>query len=89
MLPHKLDGALIPDDLRAIAAYVDEHRTLRTPFDIVCEGRTPGDDRERAAALVRPWQEAGATWWTEEMWEEPNSLDAVTARIRQGPPCTN
>ncbi|MCA1670090.1 MAG: LLM class flavin-dependent oxidoreductase, partial [Thermomicrobia bacterium] len=56
------------------------------PFDIVMEGRTPGDEPERAAAIVRPFAEAGATWWTEAMWEAPNGPDELRARIRQGPP---
>ncbi|MFI5273211.1 MAG: LLM class flavin-dependent oxidoreductase [Ktedonobacterales bacterium] len=90
VLPGKLNpdgtpGEMTPDDLRALAAYVAERRTnAAAPFDIVTEGQTPGDDAERARALVRPWAEAGATWWNEAMWgaETP----AVRARIRQGPP---
>jgi hypothetical protein len=69
-----------------MARYITSHRTLTTPFDIVMEGRTPGDDPVAAAAQVRPWAEAGATWWMEAMWEAPNTLDDLRTRIHQGPP---
>ena len=91
LLPNKLNadgtqGEITPDDIRQMAAYVATHRTLTTPFDIVMEGRTPGDDPEKAAAQVRPWAEAGATWWLEAMWEAPNMTDDLRTRIDQGPP---
>ena len=78
-----------PDELRAMKAFVDAHRTETTPFDIIMEGETPGDDPAQAAAIVREWAEAGATWWIESRWDEPRSLDglkAVHKRIQQGPP---
>ena len=75
-----------PDDIRAMRAYVQEHRTATTPFDIIFEGRTPGDDRTAAVAQVQPYIDAGITWWLEAMWTEPNSLADQHTRIRQGPP---
>ncbi|HTP06993.1 MAG TPA: LLM class flavin-dependent oxidoreductase, partial [Anaerolineae bacterium] len=68
---------------------VDAHRTATTPFDIVVEGKTPGADPDRAADTVRAWAEAGATWWIEAMWGDPDQpvdLKAVQQRIQQGPP---
>jgi hypothetical protein len=76
--------ATTPDDIRAMRVFVDEHRTLTTPFDIVMEGETPGDDPEKAASIVQPWAEAGATWWIEAKWGAPD--DPVRTRIQQGPP---
>jgi alkanesulfonate monooxygenase SsuD/methylene tetrahydromethanopterin reductase-like flavin-dependent oxidoreductase (luciferase family) len=78
-----------PEHIRAIKAYVEEHRTLTSPFDIVMEGETPGDDPEKAAAIIKGWADAGATWWIESRWELPRDasiLQAVRERIRQGPP---
>ena len=66
-------------------AWIDENRTETTPFDIVVEGTTPGDDPQKAAEKVQPWIEAGATWWLEAMWEQPE-VDLVKERILQGPP---
>ena len=42
--------------------YVEVNRKLDGIFDIVREGVTSGDDRERAASVVRPFAEAGITW---------------------------
>lgn len=91
LLPNKLDAEgkqaeLTPADIREMAAYCAAHRDQATPFDIVAEGRTPGEDPEQAATIVRPFAEAGATWWTEAMWEAPNGPDELRVRIRQGPP---
>ena len=66
--------------------YIEEHRTLDTSFDLVWEGKTPGEDRVKAAAIVRQWEEAGATWWLEAMWESDVTIDDVRRRIEQGPP---
>ncbi len=91
LLPAKLDANgsfadVTPDDLRAMKTYIEERRTATTPFDIVYEGRTPGDDLAQAAEIVRPYAEAGATWWMEAMWEAPNTPADVRKRIQQGPP---
>lgn len=90
LLPAKLDadgthGKLTPDDIAAMRAWIAQHRTDDGPFDIVMEGKTPGNRPEEAAAIVRPWQEAGATWWLEAIWDAP-SLDPVLERLKQGPP---
>jgi hypothetical protein len=89
LLPNKINedgsrGDVTPADIRAMRDYIREHRAQTTPFDIVMEGRTPGDDQTHAT--VRAFAEAGATWWNEAMWEEPNTPEDVRARIRQGPP---
>ena len=77
------------DELHAMTAYVQAHRAETTPFDIVMEGTTPGDDRAKAADLVRPWAAAGATWWNEALWDVARDTDwqtLVRQRLRQGPP---
>jgi luciferase-like monooxygenase len=91
LLPNKLDqdgrlAEIAPADIQAMKTYIDEHRTSDIPFDIVWEGRTPGEDREKGTAIVRKWQEAGATWWLEAMWESDVTMDDVRERIEQGPP---
>jgi alkanesulfonate monooxygenase SsuD/methylene tetrahydromethanopterin reductase-like flavin-dependent oxidoreductase (luciferase family) len=85
LLPAKMTGEVTSDDIRAMKAFIDENRTETTPFDIVMEGKTPGDDPEKAASIVRPWAEAGVTWWIEAMWGA-KKLEEVLSRIRQGPP---
>lgn len=86
LLPNKLGGSkLTPDDIREMKAYIDEHRTTTTPFDIIVEGTTPGNNHAQSAAIVRPWTDAGATWWLEAPWST-SEHEVVLARIRQGPP---
>ncbi|HYN89892.1 MAG TPA: LLM class flavin-dependent oxidoreductase [Ardenticatenaceae bacterium] len=78
-----------PEDLRAMLTFVEEQRTLETPFDVVVEGETPGTDPAKAATIVLPFAEAGATWWLESVAATPykkGGLAGVRARIRQGPP---
>lgn len=72
-------------DLRTIRAFVAEHHTGSTPFDIIIEGETPGEDKQEATQIVRQWAEAGATWWLEATWEADTQAD-VLKRIRLGPP---
>jgi luciferase-like monooxygenase len=92
LLPNVLgdDGKhrkLTPKDIRAMQKYVRAHRTEQTPFDIVVDGETPGTDRKKAAAIIRRWADAGATWWNETMWSTSASdANRVLARIKQGPP---
>ena len=78
-----------PADMKDIRAFVMEQRALTTPFDVILEGETPGDNRERAVEIVRPWAEAGVTWWLESVWQTPETLGGVEgmrARVKQGPP---
>lgn len=79
-------GAMTPGDIAAMKAFIDAERAQAAPFDIVSEGETPGDDPEGAAAIVRPFAEAGATWWMETRWFGNNGPDEIRARLRQGPP---
>jgi alkanesulfonate monooxygenase SsuD/methylene tetrahydromethanopterin reductase-like flavin-dependent oxidoreductase (luciferase family) len=74
-----------PETIREIREYVWEHGK-GDDFDIVWEGETPGDDPEAAASIVRPYAEAGATWWIEAPWTPPNASEDLRRRIRQGPP---
>jgi len=52
------------------------------------EGRTPGNRPEKAIDILRPYAEAGATWWLEALWDEAN-LERVRERILQGPPSSS
>jgi hypothetical protein len=77
------DGRMKPEEIRTIKAYVDEHRQATTPFDILAGDSTLGKSRKRAREIVRPYIEAGATWWIEENWASEGKL---RAHVRQGPP---
>lgn len=80
------DPGVTPQVIRAMRGYVEENRDGDGPFDIVVEGETPGEKPEEAAEKVRPFEEAGATWWIESPWTPPNEPDDLRRRIAQGPP---
>ncbi len=79
---------LTPADIQAIAAYVARKRPAGErgrPFEIIAQGTTPPADREAAAAIVKPWAEAGATRWIEADWEDA-TVESLRERISAGPP---
>jgi alkanesulfonate monooxygenase SsuD/methylene tetrahydromethanopterin reductase-like flavin-dependent oxidoreductase (luciferase family) len=86
LLAYTTRGEVTPEDIRAMKEYVEENKEVDGTFDIVWEGVTPGDDLERAASMVRPFAEAGATWWIESPWSPPNEPEDLRHRIGQGPP---
>jgi alkanesulfonate monooxygenase SsuD/methylene tetrahydromethanopterin reductase-like flavin-dependent oxidoreductase (luciferase family) len=78
-----------PEEIRDMKTFIETHHTEHTPFDIIVDGETPGDDREQARSIIHPWAEAGVTWWIETRWNEPRNSDGQAVarrRIRQGPP---
>jgi len=82
--------ATTADDIRAMTAWLEEHGGMRDGFDVVMEGETPADDPAAAAEIVRPWAEAGCTWWLDARWELPHHGDErktqVNERLQAGPP---
>jgi alkanesulfonate monooxygenase SsuD/methylene tetrahydromethanopterin reductase-like flavin-dependent oxidoreductase (luciferase family) len=95
--PVKGDGSISPEEWRELLAYIHLHRTSNTPFDAVHFGATPGDEPLRAAELIRPYADAGVTWWIEPVdpwrfgWSyevpwDPQATVRMYERIRQGPP---
>jgi alkanesulfonate monooxygenase SsuD/methylene tetrahydromethanopterin reductase-like flavin-dependent oxidoreductase (luciferase family) len=86
------DRELTPEVLRAGIEWLRERRSAAglgmERYDVVAEGTTPPDPAA-AGAIVRPWLDAGATWWIDADWEdmhpEPVRAAALT-RLRAGPP---
>ena len=74
-----------PGELAEIKRFIDLKRESDGPFDIIVEGRTPGEESSEAAQIVSSYREAGATWWIEALWDEPD-LEKVLSRIKLGPP---
>ncbi len=74
------------EDVRAMLAYLDAHRTSRSePYEVVLGGTTP-DDPNRARELLSPLADAGATWWDERLPMSGNDyyrLAPVLRRIEQ------
>jgi alkanesulfonate monooxygenase SsuD/methylene tetrahydromethanopterin reductase-like flavin-dependent oxidoreductase (luciferase family) len=81
-----------PDIAAQAIAWIREERDRiglgDRPFDIIQEGTTGGVDPEADAAVVRPWADAGATWWLESDWQVPATevAEYARARVKAGPP---
>ena len=84
MSPEGKGEEATPTDLCEIKTYVDANRTLATPFDIVMSGRTATLDRAQIEEKLLPRQEAGLTWWIEDMIGQ--SEEQVVESLRHGPP---
>jgi hypothetical protein len=88
ILPTKLQGEMTLTDLREMKTWLSQQRDSPTPFDIVMEGETPGDDPVAATAILRPLATAGVTWWLEAVWATPETtggVEGMKKRIQQGP----
>jgi alkanesulfonate monooxygenase SsuD/methylene tetrahydromethanopterin reductase-like flavin-dependent oxidoreductase (luciferase family) len=84
ILPYVPGGEVSPEVVREIRAWVAERRPI-DGFEIVVEGATPADDAPAAAGTVRPWADAGATWWLESDWSNWE-VGPMRRRIEAGPP---
>jgi alkanesulfonate monooxygenase SsuD/methylene tetrahydromethanopterin reductase-like flavin-dependent oxidoreductase (luciferase family) len=98
VVPGRRGGPMRPADIVDIRSYIDSHRDRDTPYDVVVAGSTPGDDPAAGAKTIVAWEEAGATWWIEDisMWRfrRPGAKDVwpyeeIVERVRQGPPRTD
>src|SRR5262249_24932118 len=79
-------SGMTADEIRALKRFIAGRRGEETPFDLVLEGVTQLGDPAQADAAMMPLAEAGATAWVRCLWDVPGGMDAVRARIRQGPP---
>jgi alkanesulfonate monooxygenase SsuD/methylene tetrahydromethanopterin reductase-like flavin-dependent oxidoreductase (luciferase family) len=97
VFPDSVMSPLSPQDWREVMAFIDNHRTENSHFDAVQYGVTHGEDKEKGAAIVKPFQEVGITWWIEGIspfdygygWKDAWDADIIEMlerRIHQGPP---
>jgi alkanesulfonate monooxygenase SsuD/methylene tetrahydromethanopterin reductase-like flavin-dependent oxidoreductase (luciferase family) len=85
MTVNQVTGELLTsEEISEIVAYLKANREGNGPFDIAINGETPADPR-KGAEIVRPYYEAGATWWV-EYEASRQSFEEYRERIRQGPP---
>jgi alkanesulfonate monooxygenase SsuD/methylene tetrahydromethanopterin reductase-like flavin-dependent oxidoreductase (luciferase family) len=90
-IPYAIDQQgnpeLTPDELRervaSIRAVREEAGLGDAEFVVGWHGETPSPD---AGELVRPWLDAGATWWLEGIHGFRGSTAELEARIAAGPP---
>jgi alkanesulfonate monooxygenase SsuD/methylene tetrahydromethanopterin reductase-like flavin-dependent oxidoreductase (luciferase family) len=83
---YRVGQTMPPDEFRDVVRYTLDHRVAAGPFEIALEGQSVGAAPELGASLVRPYAEAGLTWWVEALgWWRGDAADAIT-RVQQGPP---
>jgi len=76
---------ITPSEINEMKKFIYASREQTTPFDIIMEGQTPGDNPEKAGAIVSSYRDVGVTWWIEALWGIEESGEVLT-RIKQGPP---
>ena len=89
MLENGSFAEMTPADIQALKTFSEHHRPQGTPFDIVMEGETPGDDPVAATDLLQSLAQVGVTWWIESVWATPETtggVEGMLKRIQQGPP---
>jgi alkanesulfonate monooxygenase SsuD/methylene tetrahydromethanopterin reductase-like flavin-dependent oxidoreductase (luciferase family) len=82
--------SLTPDDVRTALVEIQSERAAAgvaadVPFVVGIHGETPGPGPD-GVAIVRPWAEAGATWWLEMLHGWRGSTVDLFARVEAGPP---
>ena len=85
---HGRQADLRPEDIRAIADYASRNRPAGErgrPFEIIAQGTSSATDAVAARASIKPWADAGATWWIEADWQDA-TVDSLRSRIKAGPP---
>lgn len=79
-------GTTVPaKELSEIVGYVRSQRERTDPYEIVAEGETPPNPAA-AAERIRPYGQAGITWWIEKLGWWRGDLDTALQRIDAGPP---
>jgi alkanesulfonate monooxygenase SsuD/methylene tetrahydromethanopterin reductase-like flavin-dependent oxidoreductase (luciferase family) len=75
-----------PAEIAAIAEWVARERANggERPFEIVAQGTTPADP-DGAVEVVRPYADAGATWWLDADWDK-GTIKRLRQRVAAGPP---
>jgi hypothetical protein len=87
VIPQKYNSSdpLTPDEIRELRAYVVEHRNGQDAFDIITGGSSAEKKTQRPADIVRPYVDAGATWWIEGDMAA-DTVQKCFNRVRKGPP---
>ncbi|MBV8206917.1 MAG: LLM class flavin-dependent oxidoreductase [Acidobacteria bacterium] len=78
---YKSYGPLAPDEIRRLRDYVAEHRPGLNSFDII----TGGSTSKGKGNVVKPYSDAGATWWVESDMSA-GTVQKCFDRVRAGPP---
>jgi alkanesulfonate monooxygenase SsuD/methylene tetrahydromethanopterin reductase-like flavin-dependent oxidoreductase (luciferase family) len=91
----KYDGAFVvnhdfwtqlnPQEVTEITTYIAAHRDSDQPFHLSIGANTT-EDRQADLAHAQAIEDAGANWWLDGGNPATETLDALRARVRRGPP---
>lgn len=74
---------MLPEDVAALKAYINQQRSSQTPYDISIGGRERGEDWEQERDHIKQIAAAGATWWREAI--PCGELYEMQEQIKRGP----
>ena len=77
---------LTPDEIREIIDYIRQHRTDDAPFDVCQSVSSAGKTLAEEKATVKPYMDAGVTWWIDFIYSGTGSVKKNKERIKAGPP---
>jgi alkanesulfonate monooxygenase SsuD/methylene tetrahydromethanopterin reductase-like flavin-dependent oxidoreductase (luciferase family) len=72
--------------VREVFEFIKAARDSEEPFDLVRLGTTANRTSEEAGDLVRPFAEAGITWWLENLYPARDDYQRMRKRLQAGPP---
>ncbi len=84
---------LTAEQLSECVEYTMHHRAVDQPLEVAIGGHTDGNDLARDQAHLAAYQQAGATWWLEDLspwafgwqWEGDWPIARMEERVRHGP----
>jgi alkanesulfonate monooxygenase SsuD/methylene tetrahydromethanopterin reductase-like flavin-dependent oxidoreductase (luciferase family) len=74
---------MMPEDIRAMKAFIENQRGGLDNYDICVGGSPRRQDWDEERSYIRSLAEAGITWWVEYI--PPDSLEVMQAAIEKGP----
>jgi alkanesulfonate monooxygenase SsuD/methylene tetrahydromethanopterin reductase-like flavin-dependent oxidoreductase (luciferase family) len=74
---------MMPEDIRALKAFVESQRGASSRYDISVGGSKRREDWDEERAYIKSLAEAGASWWIE--YVPPDDLDKMRSAIARGP----
>ncbi len=77
--------AAMPDEVRAIRAFIAEHRTSKNPIEIIVHAESRGVPNEDLAANLTDRAATGVTWWLQTVNPEDDFAE-IKSLIANGPP---
>jgi alkanesulfonate monooxygenase SsuD/methylene tetrahydromethanopterin reductase-like flavin-dependent oxidoreductase (luciferase family) len=78
-------GSMMPEDIRALQAFVKQKRGSLEGYDIVVSSNRQDRNGEEGRAYIRSLAEAGATWCAEYLPPHMGNAQMVHSYIAQGP----